>query len=97
MPIPSSEPRIASAARSGCGISPATLPAALMTPAIARSEPLGLAGWPGGAFSPAESHVAEEDLPVSLERVERRLVGVVAALAVGDRHAQRPAEVERRG
>ena len=46
---------------------------------------------------PGRVHVAEDDLPVSLERVERRLVGVVAALAVGDRHAQGPAEVERVG
>ena len=35
--------------------------------------------------------VAEQDLAVALERVERRVVGVVAALAVGDRHPQRPA------
>src|SRR5215218_7195385 len=43
---PSSEPSRASAARSGWGMSPATLPRALRTPAIARSEPFGLAGSP---------------------------------------------------
>src|SRR5688500_13245105 len=41
---PSSEPRMASTAVSGCGMSPATLPAAFVTPAMARSEPFGLAG-----------------------------------------------------
>ena len=40
---------------------------------------------------PVGPDVAEQDLPVALERVERRRVGVVAALAVGDRHPQRPA------
>ena len=55
MPIPSSEPRIASAARSGCGISPATLPAAFRTPAIARSDPLGFAASSGPAGAPAPS------------------------------------------
>src|SRR5688500_13211130 len=43
MPAPSSEPRMASDARSGWGMSPATLPAALMTPAMARSDPFGFA------------------------------------------------------
>ena len=90
IPSPSSEPRIASAARSGCGISPATLPAAFMTPAIARSEPFGLAAIVRArARSPVRVDVAEQDLAVALERVERRVVGVVAALAVGDRHPQR--------
>jgi hypothetical protein len=88
--IPSSLPRIASDIRSGCGISPATLPAALQTPAIARSEPFGLAGSSGVERRRAVvADVAEEDLAVALELVQRRLVGVVAALAVGDRHAQR--------
>ena len=39
--------------------------------------------------------VAEQDLAVALERVERRVVRVVAALAVRDRHAQRSARRER--
>src|SRR4029078_10403872 len=43
IPSPSADPRTASTAVSGCGIRPATLPAALMTPAIARREPFGLA------------------------------------------------------
>ena len=43
IPSPSSEPRTASTAVSGWGIRPATLPAALVTPAIARSDPFGLA------------------------------------------------------
>jgi len=51
MPIPSSEPRIASDARSGWGISPATLPVAFMTPAIARSEPFPLYGDGGASRS----------------------------------------------
>ena len=33
--------------------------------------------------------VPEQDLPLGLERVERRVIRVVAPLAVGDRHAQR--------
>ena len=47
--MPSSVPRMASDIRSGCGISPATLPAALHTPAMARSEPFGLAGSSGSS------------------------------------------------
>ena len=43
IPSPSSEPRTASTAVSGWGIRPATLPAAFVTPAIARSEPFGFA------------------------------------------------------
>src|SRR6476661_8744997 len=43
IPRPSSEPRTASTAVSGWGISPATLPAVFVTPAIARSEPFGFA------------------------------------------------------
>ena len=42
IPIPSSEPRIASAARSGCGISPATLPAAFMTPGDRPQRAVGI-------------------------------------------------------
>ena len=38
---PSTEPVSGSTACSGCGISPTTLPAALETPAMSRSEPLG--------------------------------------------------------
>ena len=38
---PSSEPVSGSTACSGCGISPTTLPAALETPAMSRSDPLG--------------------------------------------------------
>src|SRR6185503_14517580 len=56
IPAPSAEPRMASAARSGCGISPPTLPRAEMTPAIARSEPFGLAAVsPSAATAPAAS------------------------------------------
>ena len=40
---------------------------------------------------PVGPDVAEQDPPVALEGVERRRVGVVAALAVGDRHPQRTA------
>src|SRR5438309_12099482 len=43
IPSPSSEPRTASTAVSGWGISPATLPAAFVMPAIARREPFGFA------------------------------------------------------
>src|SRR6185295_14019443 len=46
IPRPSSLPRTASTAVSGWGMSPATLPAAFITPAIARREPLGLARSP---------------------------------------------------
>ena len=67
------------------------------TPAIARSEPFGLAGSSGRGRRARRVDVAEQDLAVALERVERRVVGVVAALAVGDRHAQRPPLAERVG
>ena len=97
IPIPSSDPRIASLARSGWGIRPATFPAALRTPAIARSEPLGLAAPVRSRDRAGRVHVPEQDLAVALERVERGLVGVVAALAVGDRHAQRPSDLEAVG
>ena len=60
-----------------------------MTPAIARSEPFGLAGSDGPAGVAVGVDVPEQDLPVALELVERRVVGEVAALAVGDRHPQR--------
>ena len=46
---PSVEPRRGSSARSGCGMRPTTVPEALQTPAIFRSEPFGFAaavGWP---------------------------------------------------
>ena len=39
---PSSEPSNALLARSGCGMSPTTLPASLAMPAMASIEPLGL-------------------------------------------------------
>ena len=89
IPSPSADPMSASTAVSGWGISPATLPAALATPAIPRSEPFGLPGSSGPAVEPSR-RVAPQDLAVALERVERRVVGEVAALAVGDRHPQRP-------
>ena len=95
IPNPSSEPRTASDARSGCGISPATLPALFMTPAIARSAPFGLAAVLRPGRRARRIDVPEEDLPVALERVERRLVGVVAPLAVGHRHPQRTPGVDR--
>ena len=69
MPSPSSEPRTASAARSGWGIRPATLPARSMTPAIARRRAVGVAA----VVRPPASRrvdVAEQDLAVALERVE---------------------------
>ena len=47
---PSAEPRIPSAARSGWGIRPATLPPGASTPAIAWSDPLGFAS---GSLDPA--------------------------------------------
>ena len=69
-----------------------------MTPAIARSEPFGFAGSPASpAGRPVGRDVAEQHLAVALELVERRVVGVVAALAVGDRHPQRPALGDARG
>ena len=49
---PSSLPRRASLARSGWGIMPRTVPAALMTPAMAARDPLGLAC---GVMAPAGS------------------------------------------
>ena len=39
---PSAEPVSRSTACSGCGISPSTLPAAFVTPAMSRAEPLKL-------------------------------------------------------
>ena len=89
IPRPSSLPRIASTAVSGCGISPATLPAALRTPAIPRSDPLGLPGSSGPGDRAVGVRVAPQDAAVALQLVERRLVRVVAALAVGDGHPER--------
>ena len=98
IPSPSSEPRIASAARSGCGISPATLPAAFDDAGDRPQRAVRVApGRPGPARRPGGVDVAEQDLAVALERVERRVVGVVAALAVGDRHPQRPPRRRARG
>ena len=55
--------------------------------------------WVGGVIGSGLRargvHVAEQDLALALERVERRVVGVEAALTVGDRHAQRPAGVDQ--
>src|SRR5947209_2749252 len=42
---PSSEPRIGSDARSGCGIRPTTLPASLQIPAMSSRLPFGLATY----------------------------------------------------
>src|ERR1700722_6004718 len=50
---PSAEPKIASLARSGCGIRPATLRASLQMPAMLRNEPFGLAAsvnWPSASL-----------------------------------------------
>ena len=98
IPAPSSEPRMASDARSGWGMSPATLPAALITPGDGPQRPVRV----GGTIVlrrgvPRLVDVAEQDAAVGFERVERRRIGEVAALAVGDRHAQRPGAVERVG
>ena len=88
---PSSEPRSASAARSGWGMSPATLPRAFRTPAIARRRAVRVRRVALVARRRAVvADVPEQDLAVALELVERRVVGEVAALAVGDRHPQRP-------
>ena len=97
IPIPSSEPRTASLARSGWGISPQTLPRALSTPAIARMDLRvrhAVVAVRGGAVG---ADIPEDDLPVAFERVQRRVIGVVAALSVGDRHAQRPQLADRVG
>ena len=48
---PSVPPIAASAARSGCGISPRTVPASFTMPAMLSSEPLGLAA--GSSRPPA--------------------------------------------
>ena len=74
-----------STACSGWGISPNTLPASLHTPAMSRSEPL--------KFSPGR--VAQHDLAAILHRVERALLGVVAAPGVLDGDAERGARRAR--
>jgi hypothetical protein len=65
-------------------MSPATLPAAFVTPAIAAEGAVRVRRIAGRRRTPVGAHVAEEHLTVPLERIERRVVGVVAALAVGD-------------
>ena len=98
IPSPSSEPRTPRRRVSGWGIRPATLPAAFIDAGdrpqrAVRVGPVVLAA----GRRAVGVDVAEQDLAVALERVERRLVGEVAALAVGDRHPQRPALAEERG
>ena len=60
-----------STACSGCGMRPTTLPAALVMPAMSRSEPLGL-----------HVQVAEGDPALGLQLVEDALVGDIAAVDV---------------
>ena len=74
---PSAEPVSGSTACSGCGISPTTLPAALLTPAMSRAEPLKF----------RRRRVAQHDLAVGLQLVEHRVGRPVAAGLVlgGDR------------
>ena len=94
MPAPSSEPRIASAARSGWGIRPATLPAAFDH---AGDRPQRAVGVAPGRRAAAPRHrrrrsgTGRRRSASSASSVG--VVGEVAALAVGDRHAQRPAGV----
>ena len=86
---PSSEPRMASTARLGCGISPATLPRAFDHAGDRPQRAVGVRAVAVGAGSPSSVDVAEEDLAGALQLVERRVVGEVAALAVRDGHPQR--------
>ena len=66
---PSTEPVSGSTACSGWGMSPTTLPARLLTPAMSRAEPLKFVA----------RRVAHDDLPVGLELVEHRVRRPVAA------------------
>ena len=78
-------PIVVSAARSGCGISPTTVPSSLQTPATFQTEPFGFA--PGGDL-PGLRRVPEDDLVALPELAEKRRLDVVAPLAVGDRHLE---------
>ena len=73
---PSVDPISGSAARSGCGIMPSTLRSRFRMPAMLRMDPL------------QGVDVAEGDAILGFELVERAVVGVVVAFAVGDRHGQ---------
>ena len=70
---PSVPPCAGSAARSGCGIRPSTRRFAERMPAMSRCDPFGFGG------------VAEGDAVLALEPGERRGVGDVVAVVVGDR------------
>ena len=61
MDRPSSQPRMASLARSGCGISPATLNRSLAMPAMLSSDPLGFA--PPSTPPRHRSTARESDVP----------------------------------
>ena len=55
--------------RSGCGIRPKIRPVGSQTPATARDEPLGFAGYASVGW-PSGSGVLEDDLSGTIERVE---------------------------
>src|SRR5213082_2210063 len=78
---PSVPPIADSAARSGCGMSPSTLPSGLTIPAMFSTEPFGFAAC-------VTRRIAEDDLVPRLELTERLRVRVVLALAVRDRHRE---------
>ena len=84
---PSAEPVSGSTACSGCGISPTTLPARLLTPAMSRAD----------AVEAVAGRVAEHDLAVGLELVEHRVRRPVAAgLVLGrDREPRRRSRTRR--
>ena len=82
---PSALPIHGSEARSGWGISPTTLRAALQIPAMLWREPLGFAVV--GGLAPAVD-VAEDHLAIGFEGGRQVGVGEVVALAVGDRQPE---------
>ena len=71
---------------------PRTLRSRLQTPAMASSEPLGLAA---GSMRAVGRAVAKDDLIVALEVGERGGVANVIAVGMRDGHAQDLAGVER--
>ena len=87
--MPSSEPRIASAARSGMRHQPGHVAGRIEDPGNRPERAVGVRRVAGLGGGTGRIDVAEEDLPVALQGIEGHVVRVVAALAMGHRHAQR--------
>ena len=87
-------PTVVSAARSGCGMSPTTVPSSLRD---AGDVPDRAVRVRAGGDLAGLRRVAEDDLVALPELAEEGRLGVVAALAVGDRHLEDLAAPEPAG